>query len=722
MSTFGFIGDLLIRVGVTDADGMTRAQEHQAIDESTVGRALAELGIADEEAVAAAIASALSLEVHSATPAVVPAELATLLPLEFCVKYRTLPLAARGGVLQVAMTDPLNYSVLQDIEFRTGRRAAAVVVTQTWFEQALASLQPEPAHPASYDLLDRVDPAGEVEPSTLLEYELVDPATLAKDTRMPPIVRLVNAILSEAAKAGASDVHIEPGERSVRVRQRVDGLLRETLTIPSHLQDQTISRLKIISGMDIAERRRPQDGRCRLRFGGARIDLRVSTLPTQFGEKVVIRLLDASRAVVPLEDLALTPENLRRFRALLTRPQGLILLTGPTGSGKTSTLYSAINTIKSPTSNIVTLEDPIEFQVAGVNQMQMNVRAGVTFATALRSVLRQDPNVILVGEIRDEETASIALEAAQTGHLLLSTVHANDAPATITRLFDLGVQPFLAASSLAGVLAQRLVRRPCLACAEPHDPSPETVERLGGWTALPQGRWVAGRGCAQCGQSGFAGRLAIHELLIVDQQVRELIASRASEQAIRKAAHAAGMRSLVEDGIEKAAAGLTTLDEVLRVAALAEIDARAEEPAARAATPAAAPGESVSEPRRVLVVEDSPTIVTVVTYYLELEGFEVIAAEDGRLGLEIALRECPALIVSDVNMPGMGGLEMVKALRLNPLTADVPVLMLTSDTSVDTEAAGLASGADDYITKPVDPRRLVARIKALLARARSPRG
>jgi type IV pilus assembly protein PilB len=421
---------------------------------------------------------------------------------------------------------------------------------------------------------------------------------------------------------------------------------------------------------------------------------------------------------MPLEDLGVSPDNLKILKSFLSRPQGMILVTGPTGSGKTSTLYASLNWIKSPTNNIITLEDPIEFQVTGVNQTQINPRAGVTFASGLRSILRQDPNVILVGEIRDQETANIALEASQTGHLLLSTLHTNDAPSTITRLYDLGVQPFLIASSLIGVLAQRLVRRPCPACVAPAEPSDEVVEKLGGRGRLPAGTWVAGRGCDQCNQSGFKGRIAVREILTVNEEIRELIANRAPDHAIRKAARQNGMRTLVEDGVAKAAEGLTTLEEVLRIVAVGDRSGpedAAPAPAARVSAPAVS-----TAGRRVLIVDDSATINTVVKYFLENEGFEVMMAEDGRLGLEMALRETPDVIVTDVNMPGMSGMELVKTLRMHPRTAHTPVLMLTMETSVEKETEGFAAGADDYIPKPVEPKRLVARIKALLQRSRQP--
>src|SRR6185503_2227300 len=506
----------------------------------------------------------------------------------------------------------------------------------------------------------------------------------------------------------------------VVVRQRVDGLLRAGLTIPRRLQDQMISRLKIISGMDITERRKPQDGRSRLRFEGRRIDLRVATLPTQFGEKIVIRFLNPDSAIRGMDDLGLSEGNLALMRDFMSRPQGFVLVTGPTGSGKTSTLYSAIASVKSPSNNILTLEDPIEFQLAGINQTQINVRAGMTFANGLRSILRQDPNIILVGEIRDLETAEVALQAAQTGHLLLSTVHTNDAPATITRLIDLGVAPFLIASSLVGILGQRLVRRPCQSCAEPYEPSPELVAKVGGADRLPAGaKWMKGLGCEACTKSGYKGRIALHEVLAVTDEMRSLIATNALEPAIRKAARRGGMRTLLEDGILKASQGLTTLEEVVRIAPVDE--ALVDEAAA------AAPGESASvnpatgAKRRILIVDDSPTILQVVRYFLELDGFEVLAAENGDQGLEIARTEVPDLIVSDVAMPGMSGTTMVRALRRDPRTSHIRVLMLTSEGGVDQEAEGLEAGADDYVLKPVEPRRLAARVKVVLARGAAAR-
>jgi type IV pilus assembly protein PilB len=748
MSKDAPIGDLLVRTGLIDSSGLSRAREAQQKQGMSLGKAIASLGLADEEAVSAAIAKSLHLELLTGDRPDVRAEVIALLPGDFCHKRSVAPLSMEAHSLRVAFVDPLDFAAIQDVEFRSGKRVVAVVGSHSSIHSLLDQLYPA-ASPAHLAALAAADPKGEVEELEDSEIEVVDPAKLAKDSQIPPVIRLVNLLLSSAAQRGASDIHMEPKETHLQVRFRVDGLLRDFIKVPKDQQDTTISRMKIISGMDIADRRRPQDGRSRLKYEGKRIDLRVSTLPTHFGEKVVIRLLDSRRAQITMEELGLSAENLRLFQGMLTRPQGMILVTGPTGSGKSSTLYTALNWVKSPTKNIITVEDPIEYQLEGVNQVQINVKAGVTFAAGLRSILRQDPNVILVGEIRDHETAGIALEAAQTGHLLLSTVHTNDAPSTISRLLDLGIEPFLISSAVIGILAQRLVRKPCPSCKISQAPSAELIEKAGGLSQLPaDAHWVVGRGCADCQESGYLGRLAIHEVLSVTDEVRELISQRAPDHAIRKSARKAGMRTLLEDGIAKAAQGLTTLEEVLRLAAT-ETSAASTEPVAPAEevpprdSASAAPHSTAhSEPevrdvaaatanvaknavsgqqnskQRVLVVEDDRTIVMVVKYFLELEGFEVLMAKDGIAGLEAAKRELPHLIVTDCSMPGMDGVSMVKALRADPATRGIAVLMLTSEESIDTETQALAAGVDDYIRKPVEPRRLAARVKSVLTRSK----
>jgi type IV pilus assembly protein PilB len=754
------LGNLLVRQGVVDAAGLFHAQKTQEKDGISLSRAIATLGLADEQQITVALARGLQLELLGGELPEV-AEVASLLPADFCRKRRVAPLSLRGRALRLAVEDPLDYSMLQDAEFRTGKRILAVVASNSQIQSLIRQIYPEEV-PPQLTALSAGDVQGEVETVGISEIEVIDPAKLEKDTKLPPVVRLVNLILSGAAKAGASDIHMEPKESYLQVRYRVDGLLREVVKVQKSQMDATISRMKIISGMDIADRRRPQDGRSRLKYEGKRIDLRVSTLPTQFGEKVVIRLLDSKRAQVTMDQLGLTAENQRTFQLMLSRPQGMILVTGPTGSGKSSTLYTALNWVKSPTKNIITVEDPIEYQLDGINQVQINTKAGVTFAAGLRSILRQDPNIILVGEIRDQETAGIALEAAQTGHLLLSTLHTNDAPGTISRLLDLGIEPFLISSAVVGILAQRLVRTPCAYCKVSRLPSADAIEKAGGVSRLPpDAQWVAaGPGCDACQQTGSKGRIAIHELLVVTDEVRELISRRAPEHAIRQAARNAGMRTLVEDGILKAAQGLTTLEDVVRVVAADDSSTHqgkstrpeASRPSAVDAASSGSPelstaGEpeqsaaasldskcglnerardlaslmsesSHSEPKqRVLVVEDSPTIASVVKYFLELEGFEVLVASDGESGLKTARSSQPHVIVTDYNMPGMDGIAMVKAIRTDAATCEIAVLMLTSEDSIEKETLALDAGVDDYILKPVEPRRLAARVKSVLARS-----
>lgn len=739
MSRSSPIGALLVRQGIIDSEGLDRALELQAKTGVSFCKALSDLKLADETTTCAAVAKGFRLESLPAELPEIPADLESLLPAKFCQAHLVVPLSSKGKSLRLGMADPLDYSTIQDVMFQTNKDVVPVVASQTSILTLLGKFHSEAVEAEeSYESLTAAVPEGEIVALGQEDGD-IDAAKLVKDTKLAPVIRLVNLMLSSAAKEGASDIHVEPKEETLLIRQRVDGLLHDVFRIPKHLQDATISRLKIISGMDISDRRRPQDGRSQLRFEGKRIDLRVSTLPTQYGEKVVVRLLDQKRAQMTMDQMDLTPENLQALQSLLSRPQGMILVTGPTGSGKSSTLYTSLNWVKSATNNIITIEDPIEYHLDGVNQVQINTKAGVTFAGGLRSILRQDPNIIFVGEIRDQETADIALQAAQTGHLLLSTVHTNDAPATVSRLLDLGIEPFLVASALLGILAQRLVRRTCLFCAAPKAPSDEIVERLGGPDRLPAaGRWLAGTGCEKCGQSGYKKRLAIHELLVINDELRELISRRAPEHEIRRAARAAGMRTLLEDGIGKAAQGLTTLDAVLQVVKLDDSDASAETegaaPHGQAAisrdnvpktaikpTPDPPPnqggGQSGSK-ELVLIVEDDRTITSVVKYFLELEGFAVVVAENGQIGLAAAKRALPRIIVTDCSMPVMDGVEMVKALRADAQTQDISILMLTSGNTIEDETRALAAGADDYVLKPVEPRRLVARIKTLLARSK----
>jgi type IV pilus assembly protein PilB len=738
------LGEILIEMGLIDAAGLARALEVQARDGRALSSVVSELGLADEKAVSGAIADRYRLDWLD-SPSGVHADAARLLPGDFCVKHLVVPVTADATTLRLAMVNPVDLACIQEVEFRTNRRVVPMVAAESVIRGAL-DRQPGGHQDDAAEIFGALSQEAEVEVVT--EDDPADPRQLARDGELPQTVRLVTTILVNAVSEGASDIHLEAQEASIQVRYRVDGLLQDVLRVPKSLKDATISRLKIMSGMDIAERRKPQDGRSQLKVAGRRIDLRVSTLPTQYGEKIVIRILDGAKAQIDMTQLGIAPETLERFQRLLAMPQGMVLVTGPTGSGKTSTLYAALNWVKSPTKNIVTIEDPIEFRLPGINQVQINPRAGLTFASGLRSFLRQDPNVVLVGEIRDQETAKIALEASQTGHLLFSTLHTNDAAATVTRLVDLGIEGSLIASSVTGILAQRLVRRVCTACAAETTPPAECVEALGGPGRMPAGAtWRAGRGCEVCKQSGYKGRIAIHELIVMTPEIRSLVSRHGPEDAIREAARRDGARALADDGVAKAAQGLTTLEEVARVAprdALRsappapphrevpspprempspprEIPSPPREATVLTASPVNGAAPADVGPARILVVDDSPTMVHVISYFLQLEGYTVESANDGEQGLAAVRRAAPDLIVTDVDMPRMNGFEMVRALRVDPLTAEIPILMLTARTSVENETEGLATGADDYVAKPVEPRRLGARVRALLARARRDR-
>jgi general secretion pathway protein E len=515
------------------ADALARAAA-RARDGRTLGEALAESGATDAGSWGRALAAATGLPFAPGPPALPSRELLAALPMPFARRHLVLPLAHDAAGLAVAVADPAALAALDDLRFVYRAPLRPVVVPAPVLRDAITRAYDAAARSAAATM-----DAIEEERLDLVAGELDEPSDLLEAGDETPVIRLVNALLAQAVKDGASDIHVEPYERALAVRFRVDGLLHDVLAPPARFGAGLASRLKIMAGLDIAERRLPQDGRLQVRVAGRDIDVRVSIVPTALGERVALRLLDRGSALLELADLGLGPTTAAALERLLAQSHGIVLVTGPTGSGKTTTLYAALRRLATGERNIMTIEDPIEYQLRGIGQMQASARIGLTFATALRAVLRQDPDVILVGEIRDRETAEVAMQAALTGHLVFSTLHTNDAPGAVTRLLDMRVEPFLIASSLLGVLAQRLLRRPCGGCA--------------------------GQGCAACRGTGHRGRIGIHELLLVDDPVRELVMARADAAAIRRHAVAAGMTTLRNDGFAKARAGLTTVAEVLRV-------------------------------------------------------------------------------------------------------------------------------------------------------------
>ena len=536
--------------------GQLNGDDSWSSDERAV-RDLLERGVVTEAQVAAARATQANLAFMELADFPVDPLALALVPAAVCRRHQLLPIAFEGDALVVAMWNPADVVALDDVRASSRREVHSVVSER---RDLLAAI--DRYHRADGELNDL---------SSLLEEEVMPAEDDQDDSGESdaPIVRFVNLLVSQAIQDHASDIHIEPGEHEMRVRYRIDGVLHEMPSAPKIIQAGVISRLKIMSEIDIAERRRPQDGRMSVRHGAATIDLRVATLPTVWGEKVVMRILDNSQAAVTVEDLRILGRNRSVYEEAFTRPHGMILVTGPTGSGKSTTLYSTLRAVSRPEVNVITVEDPVEFLMPGVNQVQVNPKAGLTFASALRSILRSDPDVVLLGEIRDHETAQIAVEAALTGHLVLSTLHTNDAPSAITRLTEMGIEPFLVGSALDCVMAQRLARRLCTRCREAYTPEPSSLLELRFGVAPGDEPPTIYRpvGCAQCSRTGYRGRIAIHEVMAVTEDIERLAVQRASSAEISQTALLQGMQTLRQDGWEKVKLGLTSIEEILRVAA-----------------------------------------------------------------------------------------------------------------------------------------------------------
>ena len=548
------LGELLLAEGVVTPDQLNRALEiHRATGER-LGQVLLDMGVVDQERLARHLGRQIGAEFVRLVGTNLREDVLTLLPQQLASRLQAIPIARARGLLTVAMVDPLDVVAIDDIRRTTGLSIKVALTTVQDFQYALGQ----------YPTLDVAEELVRDLPQPQAVDEEMSLERLRRMAEDAPVIRLVNRLVEEAVRTRASDIHVERQERHVRLRYRVDGVLLTRGTLPAHAHAQVISRIKIMANMDIAERRLPQDGSFQTRVDGRAIDVRVSTIPSFYGEKAVLRLLDKSAPIYDLDKLGLSAQNYEVLRRIIQRPQGIFLLTGPTGSGKTTTLYAILNQLNNEKVNVLTVEDPVEYQIAGITQMQVNVRAGVTFASSLRHFLRQDPDIIMVGEVRDQETAQIAIQAALTGHLVLSTLHTNDAPGAITRLLDMGVEPYLVASALEGVAAQRLVRVLCPKCREADAAGAEELRTRFG-TAAPAGTYYLGRGCEFCNYTGYRGRVAIFEIAEMNDELRHLVINRVPHHTLKEAAVAAGMTTLLEDGLKKAAAGVTSLAEVWRV-------------------------------------------------------------------------------------------------------------------------------------------------------------
>jgi type IV pilus assembly protein PilB len=550
------LGEVLLEEGLITYDQLEEALNVQTGTGKGLGRILIDLGFVGEADLVAALAKQIGLPFIDLADYPVDPAAASLISDALAKRYSALPIGYEDSKLVVAMSDPANVFALDDIRTITGLEIKPVVATRSDITNAITRF-----HRLEESASDIVGAAADD------AEELEDLAKTKELVEDAPIIKLVNLLITQAVNERASDIHIEPHERDVRIRYRIDGVLHEVMRSPKSIQSGVISRLKIMADINIAERRIPQDGRVGLVVGGKAIDLRVATLPTVYGEKVVIRILDKSSVLLNLQDLGFSERNFTRYESSFKKPYGMILVTGPTGSGKSTTLYATLNIINTPERNIITVEDPVEYRLPGVNQIQINPKAGLTFASALRSILRSDPDVVLIGEIRDRETAQIAVEAALTGHLVLSTLHTNDAPSAISRLLEMGIEPFLVSSAIDGVLAQRLLRVLCDRCKELYAPTEEALIEAGiplnpDGTAPKLYRPV---GCQHCAKTGYRGRTSAHEVMLKSEEIERLTAERRSSEEISRMAVEQGMRVLRDDGIDKILNGVTSIEEIMRV-------------------------------------------------------------------------------------------------------------------------------------------------------------
>jgi type IV pilus assembly protein PilB len=557
------LGEILESMGCVTTDDIRQAIEEQKATGKKLGQILVEKGQASQEDVTKALADQFGIEMVDIEGMEVPKEVIEMVPRELAQEHNIIPIEMHDGVLTVAMSDPLDLFTLDNLRFVINCPVECVLATSDSIKSSLAHYYGM----SEKDISETYDKIG----AESLEVKAEGPQDGDVEGDDAPVIRLVTMIIMEALKARASDIHIEPLANRLRIRYRIDGICYEVESPPHRLQSPIIARIKIMAGLDMSEKRRPQDGRIALSLLGKKIDLRVSTLPAIHGESVVMRILNKESLLLGLGDLGFHPDDYKIFRMLIKKPNGIILVTGPTGSGKTTTLYAALNEINRPDTKIITAEDPVEYNLAGINQCQVNRLTGMTFQRIVRAMLRQAPEVILVGEIRDHETAEIAIQAALTGHLVFSTLHTNDAPGALTRLIDMKVAPFLVASSIQAVMAQRLVRTICEQCKEPFDPDPAVIKTSGLTEAQMAGRtFYHGKGCPECRTQGFRGRKGIYEIMVMNSQIREMTFNGASTDALRKQAINDGMHTLLMDGMRKVLDGLTTLEEVLAEAKMVE--------------------------------------------------------------------------------------------------------------------------------------------------------
>jgi type IV pilus assembly protein PilB len=661
----------------------------------------------------------------------IESEVIELLSENIARRHVAMPLKLNGDQLTLAISDPYDLYAIEAVEIASGYRTDLVLATESEIINAIDRhyTKSESEEAPLSDLLtsQEVDSEVEVEPITEDETK-VDLAELTKDE--PLVIRLVNTLIHEAIRLSASDIHIEPRENRISIRYRIDGILRQITSFNKSLFPKLIARIKVMSRMDISVQYRPQDGRSRVHLSSRQVDLRVSSLPTMLGEKVVIRILDKARVPKSLNDIGLLPEEVSHLRTILKIPHGAIIATGPTGSGKTSTLFAMLNELNSEEVNIVTVEDPIEYELDGINQVQVNERRGMTFASGLRSILRQDPDTVMVGEMRDSETAEIAFRAALTGHRVLSTLHTNTALYSISRLIDMGVQPYLIASALIAVIAQRLVRRICNSCKESYKPDKDELSKKFGLQPdyIPN-ELFRGKGCQTCDFTGYKGRVGVFEIVEINDQLRELIGNRADSYELFRAARSSGMKTLAEDALRKLFIGLTTVEEVERMIKLTDVDislvspvvqpksegeavalAEVEEPEPEASAAAAV------KKTKLLLISTDVNLKSILDQETD-SAYSVMVANESEEILRSVFVERPDLIIADVQMMPDYGERLFEELKSHLQTMSIPILSIFPNEDLPLSISHILHDLmDNYLIKPLDPKELLNKVASILTK------
>jgi type IV pilus assembly protein PilB len=689
------MGEVLIEAGLINSSQLENALVLQKGKNKRLGKILMELGYVTDEQVAETISKQFSIPLVDCSDYEITKDLLACVSKKTAEKKNVFPLEIKENKLTLAMANPLDWETCDEISFSTGLRISVAVSAEASIMNAI-----EKYYTSAEKILDlikeipineRVEFIRQVDSEKVGEKK-ISTQVVDKISDDHPIIKLVTMILVDAAKSRASDIHIEPGEKDVQVRYRIDGELRNMLKYPFNVHDSVISRIKIISNLDIMNKRLPQDGRSLLRLDGKEFDIRVSTLPSVYGEKVVMRLLDHTTGLVPLSKLGIPEHNLKSLLALISQPQGLIIVTGPTGSGKTTTLYALLRQLQSETKNIVSIEDPVEYRITGATQVGINDAIGLTFPSILRSVLRQDPDIIMVGEIRDLDTAEIATRAALTGHLVLSTLHSNDTVSTITRLIDIGVESYLVASAVSGIIAQRLVRKICDKCKVQVEPSEEIIQYGLSWLKT----CYKGKGCEDCQFTGYKGRIGVYEFLIMNVELKRLISKAAAEQEIWDSARASGVITLFEDAWSKVSQGITTVEEVISKIPYGQSLIKSSEKEIR---------------NQILLVNTGDADDRLIREILEPEGYGIVGMRGKDLS-ERLISLSPDLIIINATEEMF---DIMRKLRSNIHNISIPVIALADHVNEPMKVEGLRWAIKDFMCRPLTPNKISFSVHSVLS-------